>query len=454
MTFKLFFNLLFLLTIFSCSNFELDNAVENSSESNQVQLKKLRIMGHWFGEGKKELLVREAVREFSLLNQNYDVQLEFPNHIFKDVEESQLFVAEFDSISKMVKSNIWPWDVLFCDQERYRKVGEIVGDPDWGQKYLVDFSEKDWFKVAHKDGLFETMNFKDRYGKTIPGPILEGITDIMFVSGEVEQKLGITVKDLDMTSDDLLQYAKAVSEYNSSHPDKITFFSTQLSNATEFLFTQLVLSIYGNKESGLRLEGLAALSEAYKFMEALSVYKPIDQYIDNSGMQYDKAQRILYHDKCLFTMQPTWMYLLWANSNPEGVAKMRPCEIPSMNGGVSQYYVGFYQAIFVVPKNAQNPEAAEEFIKFISSAETADKWIKYSKSPTGLKNNISYTEFGQDNFDAFFRHIQKKYGNNQVEIDLSKYLFKSQKVINYRVQEVLRGTLSAKAALNHVTREL
>lgn len=411
-------------------------------------------MGHWYGEGKKEMIVREAVREFSLLNQDYYVQLEFPNHIFTGVEESQLFHSEIDTIVRMIQTNVWPWDVLFCDQERYKKVAEVVGDPNWGQKYLVDFSGHSWFTEAHKDGLLSNMNFKSIYGQIIPGTILEGITNILYVSEKVEQKTGVKVKDLDMTSDDLLQYAKAVAQYNSTHTDKVTFFSIQLRNAAELLFTQLVLSGYGKGEPHQRQKGLEALSEVYKFFEQLSVYKPLEQYIDYSGMQYDKAQRILEHEKCLFTMQPSWMYLLWENSNPEGAKQMRPTEIPSMKDGMSKFYVGFYQVIFVVPKNAQNSEAASKFITHISNSEIADKWINYSKCPTGLKSNITYTDFGQDNFDIFFRHIQKKYGNNQIDVDLGNYLFNSKKRIDFKVEDVLKGTMSANAAMNNVINQL
>lgn len=456
---RVIINLTGLLLIFlniGCDNMNSMKVAENEEviSSNRNTSSQLRIMGHWYGEGKKESIVRESVREFSLLNQNYSIDLQFPHHIFIGVEESQLYFAEYDSIAKMVNTNYWPFDVLFCDQERYKKVGEMVGDPNWGEKYLVDFSDKPWFKAAHKHGLFQTVDFTKKYGGIVPGPIFEGITNILFVSSEIEQKIGIKVKDLDMTSSDLMDYAKAVYEYNNSHSDKITFFSTQLGGSPDMLFSQLVLSLYGKNAPGIREEGLQALEEAYNYFEQLAQYKPLEQYIDNSGMLYDKAQRILYHNKCLFTMQPSWMYLLWEKSNPEGTRVMRPCEIPSMNGYTSSSYVGFYQVIFVVPRNSKNPKGAEEFIKFISTADVADKWIKYSKCPTGLQNNISYTDFGQDYFDNFFRHIQKKYGNNQMEINLSSYLLNSEKSISFNTKEVLNGTVTASEAVNRVKNQL
>jgi ABC-type glycerol-3-phosphate transport system substrate-binding protein len=440
--------------VFTCCTKQVEDQTSEKASIDTTAKSQLRIMGHWFNEGKKESLIRESVREFSYLHQDYDIKLEFPHHIFKGVEESQLYFAEYDTIAKMVKSNIWPWDVLFCDQERYKKVGELVGDPAWGKTYLVDFSEQQWFNDAHKPGLIETMNLKEIYGGIIPGPIFEGITNILFVSEEVEQKLGIKVRELDMTSDDFLQYAQAVAKYNESHSDKITFFSHQLVNAPEYLFSQLALSVYGKTQPGEREKGIEALQKAYSYLEELSKYKALDQYIDNTGMQYDKAQRILYHDKCLFNMQPSWMYLLWNNSNPEGLKKMRPCEIPSMTGGESMFYAGFFQVVFVVPKNAKNREGAEQYIKFLSSSEIAEKWINYSKCPTGLRNNISYTDFGQDKFDIFFRHLNQKFGNRQAEVNLSRYLLKSEKTINFFVPEVMKGEINASEAIRRVLKQI
>jgi ABC-type glycerol-3-phosphate transport system substrate-binding protein len=288
----------------------------------------------------------------------------------------------------------------------------------------------------------------------VPGPLLEGVTYILFVSDEVKKKVGLEVKELDMTSDDFLQYAKAVANYNETHSDKVTFLSSQLGSVLNILFSQLVLSSYGKNEPGMREEGLAAVEKAYNYLEELSKYKPFEQFGGYAGDTWDASKRALHEDKFLFSMQPTWIYLLWEKSNPGGVKKLIPCEIPSMNGGVSPYYFGFYQFIFVVPKHAKNREGAEKFIEFISSSETADKWIGYSKCPTGLASGISYTDFGQNKFDIFFRHIQEKYGNNQKDINLSNYLFKTDKTINFSVNEVITGKMSAKEALNNVMKQI
>jgi ABC-type glycerol-3-phosphate transport system substrate-binding protein len=354
----------------------------------------------------------------------------------------------------MVKKNEWPWDVLFLDRERYKYVGQNLKDPNWGEKYLVNFADQQWFTAAHKKDFLTSLNLSESYGGILPGPVLEGISYVLFVSTSVEKKLGIKVKDLDMNFSDFTEYARKVYEYNTTHSDKITFFSTQMGNAPLLMFSQVVLSIYGKAEGGDRKDALASLDKAYKIMESIAAYKPLDQFNSIAGLGYDKAQRLLFDKNCLFDLQPTWIYLLWLKSNPSGTLQMRPCELPSADQCRSPFYPGFFQVIFVVPKNCNNPKEAEKFIKFISSGEIADKWIKYSRCPTGLKNNISYTEFGQDLFNIYFRHIQNKYGNNQVETDLSGFLFKSEKKINFSENNILSGSMTAEACMKEVLRQL
>lgn len=454
----LFFIVILILTgILGCGrkeNTSLDPTTTNVKSAAITDNSLLRIMGHWYGEGKKELLVRQAVREFSFLNQDLVIDLQFPHHIFKFNDEAELYFIECDSIAQMVRQNKWPFDVLFCDKERYRLVGEKVNDKEWGKKYLVDFSKEPWFLEAHKAGLFETIPLAEDYGGIIPGPIIEGITHILFVSEEVEKKVGLKVKDLDMTFDDFLSYAKAVDEYNRTHSDKVTFFSKQYQYAIDNLFKQLVTSYYGKSHFSSIQESLAAMEQTYRAFEELSRYHVLDQYMEYSHLAYDIAQRILFDKQCLFNLQPTWLILLWNKSNPEGLKKLRPCEIPSFAGKVSPFYSGFFQVIFVVPKNANNPEGGKRFIRYITSTETADRWVKYAKCPTGMKNTISYTDFGQDMYEKFFQHLQKKYGNNQVDVRLNELLFNTKKTLNFRYADVLEGRLSAAEALAQLKRQI
>jgi ABC-type glycerol-3-phosphate transport system substrate-binding protein len=257
-----------------------------------------------------------------------------------------------------------------------------------------------------------------------------------------------------MEFSDLLAYAQAVYSYNQTHSEKITFLSTQYNTAVTTLLSQLVQSEYGKTIFSSRKESLEVMKTVYQKLEQLAQYKPIEQYTTYGNLTYDAQQRILKQDKYLFITQPSWMYLLWNNSNPEGSKMMKPCEIPSMDGKTSPTYSGFYQIIFVVPKASPNVEAAKRFIRYIASEQIAETWIKYAKCPTALKTKISYSDFGQEEFELYYRHLQKKYGNNQKDVNISKLLFNTSEPLNFNAENILNGTMKASDALRNLEKQL
>jgi ABC-type glycerol-3-phosphate transport system substrate-binding protein len=445
---------LFLLINSSCQ--QTSNSLNKNEllQGGNIKKEKVKLywMANWYGEGKKELLMREIAREFSLLNQDIDLQILFPQQVFKFKHESELFKLEFDSIAYMIKNNQWPWDVLFCDESLYLYAGKTVEMPDWGSKYLIDFSDRPWFRAIHKDGLISSYTIN--YGGVLPGPLLEGVTNILYVSEIVEKRLGIKVKHLDMSLSDFMEYAQAVNKYNQSTSDKITFLSTQYNNVTKSLFNQLLLSAYGKSIPATRQEGIEALTQTYEALEKLSKLKVLEQNTSFEGVQYDKQQRILKEDKFLFNIQPSWMFLVWFKYNPTGINVMKPCEIPSFDNKRAFAYSGFFQVSYVVPKNSKHPLEAERLIKFITSKEIAEKWIKYSKCPTGMKTNISYNDFGKSAFEIYYKHLQSKYGDNQKNVNMPKFLFETDKPVDFRINEVLIGKMTAEEALKDVQKQL
>lgn len=452
---KFIFIFFLILGIFnSCKEDTKDGSQDIKISGSGKEVVTLNWLGHWAGEGKKETLIHEIAREFSLLNQDINLALKFPHEVYTYKDESELFIIGYHEIVKMVQNDHWPWDVMLCDQERYVKAGELLKDPQWGKKYLVDFSKEPWFNSVHKKGLFDSGELLEKYGGIIPGPILEGIANILYISEDVEKLLGIKVKRHDMEFSDFLSYAQVVYNYNKTHDEKISFFSTQYSSGLASLLSQLVQSEYGKTTFTSKQESLSALRKVYEKLEQLSVYKPIEQYTTFPGMAYDAAQRVLKHDKFLFNLQPSWMYLLWNNTNPKGTNVMKPCEIPSMDGKKSPTYSGFYQVIFAVPQHSKNVEAAKRFIKFIASEQTAETWIKYAKSPTGLNSKISYSDFGQEEFELYYRHLQNKYGNNQKEVNLSKLMFNTNNNLNFNTEYILQGKMTASEAIRNLEKQV
>jgi len=420
----------------------LDKYISQNSNSTKI---KLRWLAHWHGEGKKETLLREITREFSLLHQDIEVELVFPHEMakIKPGDNSAAKVKLIDTLVNMVGTNSWPFDIMLCDAYIYPDVSARINNPNWGKEFLVDFTDQSWFIDSHKNNFFETKKHTDIYGGIAPGAYIEGIWNLLYLSSGVEKRLGLKIKTRDMNLSDFTTYANAVFEYNQSHSDKITFFSWLQGNINLF-FNQIVISALGKERADNNEEAINALQRTYKALEKLAPYKPLEQ-----NVAY-KDDMLLFHDKSLFILHSSWINLIWQKSNPAGEKTMYPCEIPSIDNMKAPFYSGIYSSIFVVPKNAENRKAAEMLMQFISSQETAEKWIKYSKCPTGLKNQISYSDFGTDEYSKFSAHISGKYQDRLDEVNLESVLFNSNKNIDFQEAKVINGEISADAALQSV----
>ena len=94
-------------------------------------------MGHWKGEGRRELLVREVLDEFSFLHSDVEVQLTFASDLMPGTYQK----GAAELIAGMIRNGEYTFDVIWLDPLTYTNyVAEDLGDPDWGRKYLVDFS--------------------------------------------------------------------------------------------------------------------------------------------------------------------------------------------------------------------------------------------------------------------------------------------------------------------------
>jgi ABC-type glycerol-3-phosphate transport system substrate-binding protein len=408
----------------------------------------IKWLGQWHGEGKKEQLIRETAREFTFLHQNIEIDLEFPYQMAKLKADAAISSdVTKDTIIKMIVKNQWPYDLMVCDAFIYEKVGKELKLSDWGKEYLVNFKDEPWFIKAHKQGLFDNNRYTAIFGGIAPGGYIEGMWNILYVSADVEKRLGINVKRQDMNMSDFQSYASAVYKYNQSHSDKITFFKYPLENNIMPFFNQIAMSALGKDSPASREDAIDALRQSYAALEKLVPYKPLESYVTLPN------ERSLIHDKILFILYPSWINMLWQKSNPEGEKVMHPCEMPSLDNKNATNYSGIYNCTFVVPKNAKHRKEAEMLMEFIASPETAGKWTKYSKSPTGLRNRISYGDFGTDEYTKFSQHISKKYHDKLLTIDMSSMFLKTNKTLNFQVENVLNGKISANEAVKNIIRQ-
>ena len=443
--------LLCLIVLFSSCISEDKENIDTKSIKTVGYSSGIKWLAHWKGEGKKEALINELALDFSFLNQDVDLSVDFPDKMLNFPPPSKEFELICDSIANMVQQNKWPYDIMLCDPYRYAQVGVLLKDPDWGNKWLVDFKNEKWFIDAHKENFFQTDVYTKPYNGIAPGAYIEGVANILYCSSTVESLLGIKVKRFDMTMNDFIGYAKAANDYNQTHNDKITFFSMQRYNAADILFSFLSMSALSKDKSENRAESVAVLEQVYDALAKLAQYNSLFQSIP---VMKDKNDKDLFDTKVLFEFYPTWINLFWQKTNPQGEKKMFPCELPSIDNKQATHYSGQYSAVFVIPKNARNKEAAIRLMKFIASSETASKWMKYSKSPSGLRTRINLSELGKDDYDLLFQHIKMKYNDKLWEDNINEVLFNSKKTIDFNVTNVMNGKMTPAEALRITLKQI
>jgi hypothetical protein len=102
------------------------------------------------------------------------------------------------------------------------------------------------------------------------------------------------------------------------------------------------------------------------------------------------------------------------------------------------------------------------FLMEFSKPNTAEKWVRYSKGPSGIKGNL--TDSGDDSaaadqFDKFISYITEKYGGNVFDsktVDYilgEKYKDLSPKFTRHLVQ-VMDGKITASKAYDLISADI
>jgi len=351
----------------------------------------LRWMGHWKGEGLREQLVREVLADFSFLNQDVEVQFEFA----ADVHPDKSTTAAADFLAEMIRSGEITWDVVWMDPVIYKGVALRLGDPDWGRKHLVDFSEVPGFKEAHKPFLVEGPDAHRQTGGLFTAPYIEGFFYTLWYNAEVADMLGLSIREEEMRFNDLLDYAEQVAEYNRTAKVPVSpFVDFSRSGSFERLAYNLYLS--DEKPTG---DTSTTIRRTLNAFEQLGRLHPV---LYGKG-SWPEAKQLLLENKALFLIDATWRYNLLQIDSPELLAKMRLAQLPGFQQ--QKYYAGGFMSTWAVMKASPNREAAIRLMRFWSRPEIAEKWVRYTKSPTGLAGNLYDPEYGQDIFASFQRKL-------------------------------------------------
>lgn len=438
------------LSFYSCnSNSSLKSAQLKTTVTPPTDT--INFIGHWLTEGKREELVRDVAREYEFTNQNILVNLKFPDEIYFDRSDpmsNQKFVAS------IVNDPNPKWDIIMINNA-YQTIADILKDQDWAKNSLVDFSEIPEFRKNTLPTLLSD-SIKKTWGGIIPGPFIEGANWALWCNTAVAEKVGITIKQVDMTFDDFAGYIKAVNEYNKNNKDTIialyeaSDWKTALTIGSQLYASELGDSPEFFSENATEKK-LKAWYKTLKAFEQLSIYQPLPTIEKTKPWDIGKD---FVAKKHLFFSNGSWMYNLWTRDNMEKIANIIPCEYPTFKP--TDVYIGAYQIIWAVLKNAKHKKNAIDFLLNWNTPSVAERWSNDTKCPTGIKESFASGSFGSDKFSLFTKHIDTKYGSHKYEFNgNSRYIlgFKNKNNPNY-FNEVARGEMSADEAMRKIRSQL
>jgi len=381
---------------------------------------KLNWIGHWLHEHDREIMVRDVAKEFTIKNPDIDLNLKFPQNIRKGRSKRDIVKM----YAEMIKTGAYDWDVIWLDDQSYQYVADELQDPNWGQKYLVNFGQIPGFKDTQKDFIFNDPIWAAQTGGMIVGPMLEGYYHAIFYNKDVADKIGLNIKDMGMTYDDLLGYVKAVDDYNKKMgADIAAFYESNDWTCQEILFQRLLKSEIGDFRKSLEPKGSAEKNAAFKktleAFEALGKYKPLIK--NHKENIWHETRQIPLNDKALFYVNGIWMYNHWMSIDEEKTKKMIPAEMPVFKE--VPFYQGGYIPTWAVWKDAPHKQEAIRLMQFWSRPQVAEKWARYTMAPTGVKGQATTGTESAHPFAVWQKKITEKYGGNIYYIPSTAYIF-------------------------------
>jgi ABC-type glycerol-3-phosphate transport system substrate-binding protein len=403
-------------------------------------------IGQWTGEGDKEMMLRQIANEYEFLNQEIKVNLKFKEELYKLSDESQFLIDQ-------IKKPVADYDIVVRVHVNYSLIATALKDPNWGEKYLVDFSKVPGFLESHKS-FINSDKYKKQYGIYF-GPYNEGQICALYVNTEVAKKMGITVKQYGMTFDDFLGYLKQAYEYNRSHSYITPIFEDAAWIQTEMIFKSLFYSLMDSYDevldTKLTSKKMEALDKCYQALDQMAKYEPIIK--NRTKMDLWSHTDYILQDSCLFFVNYTFIYNFWEMKGVEKMKKILPCELPVFKP--SNTYIGGYVANWAVLKNAPHKDEAIKLLMYWCTPAIAENWVRLTKCPSGVKGNMTSNSLGSDQFESYMYEIDKKYGDKLVMERDEKYIIGDKNInVLYHVIDVLEGRLSGKQAFNQLKKQL
>jgi hypothetical protein len=402
--------------------------VQRIFTSEEGDEKVINMIGHWKGEDQREDYVLETIREFETRNPGVKVNLKW------NIDFPEARKGAFAAMVDQIKNDSIEWDVIWLEPFYYQLIADELGDTNWAKNHLVDFETVPGFIESQNTFIISDPQFRNHMNGMITGPFIEGFYQPFFYNKVLTEKMGLKIKDQNMTADDLVGYVRQIDEYNKAHGTDIPAFyeSGDLNggigygpttwNIFQSLFRSEFADLEDLKTTVMTPQKDAALKKTLATLEEIGQYKPL---IDNfEDLEWFGTRNYVLEDKAVFTAAgASWMYSHWRGIDKEKVLKMVPVEMPVYEQ--VGHYIGGYNPMFAVMKNSPVAEEAIDLLMEFSKPNTAEKWVRYAKAPSGIKGNISDSgddSESADQYDQFISYITEKYGGNVYDTKTVDYV--------------------------------
>ncbi len=398
-----------LMAVAGCSREEASPALQQQPAApvqGAPMSRSLRWMGHWKNEGRRELLVREVLDEFSFVHPNIEVSFEFATDILG--EKSQYAAGRY--IAEMIRSGNLQWDVIWLDPLIYHYVAEELDDWEWGRRHLVDFSGIEGFAERHKPQLVQGAEAHVHTAGLFPGPYVEGFFWVAWYNKALADDMGIDVREVGMSAEDLLDYLEKVQAYNRQADKPVSAFVDYASSgATSRLFYSLYLSaVHDMIDSSGPGAVTAAQERVLALFEKAAGFGPPAPLLNTDS--WIAAVQALSDGRALFFFDATWSYTTLEQLGLTELKHLRPAQMPEFADG-HHHTVGGYISTWAVLKHAPGRDAGIELMKHWCRPEVAEKWIRYTKCPTGLTGSLYDSKFGKDIYADYQRRLVADIGH-------------------------------------------
>lgn len=427
----------------------------NISTNNPKETKIINMQGHWKGEDLRENFVAETIKEFETRNPNVKANLKW-NLDFPEGREGAL-----QSTINQFKTGKIDWDIIWLEPFYYQEIAKGLNNQNWAKDFLVNFETVPDFKNSQKPFILSDPQFRNQMNGMITGPYIEGFYQPFFYNKELTDKIGIKIKEKGMTFDDLLGYFKAIDDYNKKTGANIPIlydsgdykggigYAPSVWNIFQSLFRSEIADLKEVENTTPSVEKLAIVKKVLSSLEQLSKYKPLIPGWQK--LPWFETRYYVLENKAVFTVcGASWMYSHWHGIDAVKTMKMVPVEMPVYQE--VNHYMGGYNPMFAVAKNSPVKDEAIKLLMTFSTPNTAEKWIRYAKGPSGIKGNISESgsiSKNTDQFDNFISYITNKYGGNVFDSKTVDYVLGDKyKDLTLKFNQYLAAVVDGKMTAN------